>query len=156
MKSIFAVIFVIGLLGSGLWWFAGKRHEEIAAQRVAAEQAAMEADRAAKLELYGEAALAKEIVWSSSGLGMLTLEDGTGSRPYPGAYVKFKYAVKLKDGTSVDHTGKPTEARIGQMIPGVSSGLQQMNAGAGGRFSSFRQNWAMEVRLTVAFRPMQD
>jgi FKBP-type peptidyl-prolyl cis-trans isomerase len=37
--------------------------------------------------------------------------------------------VTLKDGTEVDRTGEPTDARIGQMISGVSAGLMQTKGG---------------------------
>jgi FKBP-type peptidyl-prolyl cis-trans isomerase len=129
MKSILITLLVVGLLGGGLWWYGGKQREEQAALRAAREAEAAAAARDAKLELFGESGLDAHITWTDSGLGILTLTEGNGPHPLPGAYVKFNYIVRLKDGTEVQRLDKPTEARIGQMIPGVSSGLMQMRPG---------------------------
>ncbi|MCF3651420.1 FKBP-type peptidyl-prolyl cis-trans isomerase [Synoicihabitans lomoniglobus] len=129
MKSIIATIVIIAAVVGGLWWFTDQQNQRAQAEAEVARLAAIENTRAERLALFGEAALAEGIEWSDTGMGMLRIEEGTGSRPYPGAYVKFNYVVRLKDGVEVQRTEKPTEARIGQMVPGMSSGLQQMKTG---------------------------
>ncbi len=133
MKGILITLLVVGLLGGGLWWFADRRNTEIAAAAAARAEAEAAATRQARLDLFGDAGLAEDIAWTDSGLGIQSLVAGDGPRPLPGGYVKFNYVVRLKDGTEVDRTAKPTEARIGQMIAGVSSGLQQMRPGGKAR-----------------------
>ncbi|MEJ6603630.1 MAG: FKBP-type peptidyl-prolyl cis-trans isomerase [Verrucomicrobiia bacterium] len=130
MKSILITILVLGSAVVGLWWYADKRTAEIEAQKETRRVAEENAVREERLELFGEAALNPEIVWSElSGLGILILEEGTGAKPLPGAEVTFSYKVTLKDGTEVDRTGEPTDARIGQMISGVSAGLMKTKGG---------------------------
>ena len=129
MKSIVVFLLVIGGIGGGLWWFADQRNTQIATEREAAEMAAAVQLRDERLALFGEEALADDIEWADSGLGIKHLVEGTGSMPLAGGYVTFGYRVRLKDGKEVQATDKPTEARIGQMIPGVSSGLTQMKRG---------------------------
>ncbi len=129
MKSILITILVLGSIVGGMWWYADKRNAEIEARRIEREIAAEEAARQDRLDKFGEAGLNPDIVWSESGLGILVLEEGTGAKPLPGAEVTFSYKVTLKDGTEVDRTGEPTDARIGQMISGVSAGLMQTKSG---------------------------
>jgi len=129
MKSIIILLVVIGSMGGGLWWFADQRNAQIAEDRAAAELAAAEQLRDDRLALYGEEALAEDIEWTPTGLGIQHLVAGTGPKPLAGGYVTFNYRVRLKDGEEVQHTEKPTEARIGQMIPGVSAGLMQVGRG---------------------------
>lgn len=129
MKSILATILVLGSLVGGLWWYADKRNAEIEARREERRIAEEKAVRDERVERFGEAALNPDIVWSDSGLGILVLEEGTGVKPLPGVEVTFSYKVTLKDGTEVDRTGEPTDARIGQMISGVSAGLMQTKGG---------------------------
>ena len=131
MKGILVTILLIGALGGGAWWFANQRNERIAAEQAVAEEAALTALRDERVALFGEAALAEDIEWSETGMGIKQLKAGAGPRPLAGGYVTFSYEVRLKDGTEVQRTEKPTEARIGQMIPGVSAGLMKM--GRGGR-----------------------
>lgn len=129
MRAVIITLFIVALAGGGLWKLAeGRRVREEQAQAAAAVAAAA-ALREQRLGLYGEEALGADIAWADTGLGRRTLVEGTGPKPYPGAFVTFSYTVRLKDGTQVDRTEKPTEARIGQMIPGVSAGLQQMHEG---------------------------
>ena len=129
MKSIVILLVVIGALGGGLWWFADQRNTRMAAEREAREMAAAAQLREDRIALYGEEALADGVEWTDSGLGIKHLTDGTGPKPIAGAFVTFGYRVRLKDGSEVQKTDKPTEARIGQMIPGVSAGLMQMKRG---------------------------
>ncbi|GAB5558856.1 MAG: hypothetical protein SynsKO_05030 [Synoicihabitans sp.] len=129
MKSILITIVVLGSLVGGVWWYADKRNAEIEARKEERRIAEENAVRDARLEMFGEAGLNPDIVWSESGLGILILEEGTGVKPLPGAEVAFSYKVTLKDGTEVDRTGEPTDARIGQMISGVSAGLMQTKGG---------------------------
>jgi FKBP-type peptidyl-prolyl cis-trans isomerase len=129
MKGIVLMILLIGALGGGAWWFTKQQNERIAAERAVAEQAALTALRDERVALFGEEALADDIEWSDTGMGIKHLSDGTGPRPMAGGYVTFSYAVRLKEGKEVQRTEKPTEARIGQMIPGVSAGLMKMSRG---------------------------
>lgn len=129
MKSILLTILVLGSLVGGVLWYADKRNTEIEARKEERRIAEEQAVRDERLELYGEAGLNPDIVWSDSGLGILVLEEGTGVKPLPGAEVTFSYKVTLRDGTEVDRAGKPTDARIGQMISGVSAGLMQTRGG---------------------------
>jgi FKBP-type peptidyl-prolyl cis-trans isomerase len=129
MKSIIGLVLLIASLAGGVWWLAKSRNERIAAENQAAETAAAETLRTQRLDLFGEAALADEISWTETGLGLLTVEEGTGTRPVAGGFVTFNYQVRLKDGTIVDESAKPLETQIGRMIPGVSSGLQMMKRG---------------------------
>ncbi|MDB4473729.1 FKBP-type peptidyl-prolyl cis-trans isomerase [Opitutaceae bacterium] len=129
MKSILLTILVLGSLVGGVWWYADKRNAEIEARKEERRIAEEKAVRDERLELYGEAGLNPDIVWSDSGLGVLVLEEGTGVKPLPGAEVTFSYKVTLRDGTEVDRKGEPTDARIGQMISGVSAGLMQTKGG---------------------------
>lgn len=129
MKSIVILLVVIGGIGGGLWWFADQRNTEIAAEREAAEMAAAAQLREERLALFGREALAEDIQWTDSGMGIKHLVEGTGPKPLAGGYVRFGYRVRLKNGEQVQATEEPTEARIGQMIPGVSAGLTQMKRG---------------------------
>jgi FKBP-type peptidyl-prolyl cis-trans isomerase len=129
MKSIVILLVVIGAIGGGFWWYADQRNTQIAVEREAAEIAAAAQLREDRLALYGEEGLAEDIQWSDSGLGIKPLVEGTGPKPLAGGFVTFDYRVRLKDGTEVQKTEKPTEARIGQMIPGVSAGLMQLKRG---------------------------
>ncbi len=129
MKGTITALLLLAVAMAGVWWYADQRNTRIAAEKEAARVAAEAALRDERRSMFGEAALAEDITWSEFGLGIKHLREGSGSRPYPGGYVKFNYVVKLADGTEVQRTEKPTEARIGQMIPGVSAGLQQMKEG---------------------------
>jgi len=129
MKSILLTILVLGSLVVGVWWYADKRNAEIEARNEQRRIAEQQAVRDERVEMFGEAALNPDIVWSDSGLGILVLEEGTGVKPLAGAEVTFSYKVTLNDGTEVNRTDKPTDARIGQMISGVSAGLMQTKGG---------------------------
>ncbi len=129
MKSIVILLLIIGATGGGLWWYADQRNTRMAAERALAAQAAAVELREARVALFGAEALADDIEWTESGLGIKHLIAGTGPKPIAGGYVTFGYRVRLRDGQEVQNTEKPTEARIGQMIPGVSAGLMQMNRG---------------------------
>ena len=129
MKGFIATVLVFAALIAGVLWYSGQRNARITAEQEIARQAAAQALDEKRVGLFGEEALADDIVWSDAGLGVKHLAEGNGSRPIPGSPVSFTYIVRLADGTEVQRTEKPTEARIGQMIPGVSSGLQQMREG---------------------------
>ena len=129
MKGFIATALVFAALVAGVLWYAGQRNARLAAEQVHARELAVQALREQREGLFGPEALADDIVWSDAGLGIRHLVEGTGSRPVPGSFVRFHYIVRLADGTEVQRTEKPTDARIGQMIPGVSSGLQQMKEG---------------------------
>ena len=129
MKGPLITILLLAAAVGGLWWYADQRNTRMAAEREAARLAAEQELRDARVTMFGEAAQDEAIVWSDSGLGIKHLVEGAGVQPLPGGYVKFNYVVYLADGTEVQRTEKATEARIGQMIPGMSSGLQQMKTG---------------------------
>jgi FKBP-type peptidyl-prolyl cis-trans isomerase len=129
MKAIFITLIVIGGIGWGLWKVSSDRRAEVLAQNEAIRQQQADAERQERLDFFGEAGLDPQITWTNTGLGYIIHEPGTGMRPTPGAEVSFNYIVKLKDGREVDRTTAPIDARIGQMIPGVSAGLQLIQVG---------------------------
>jgi FKBP-type peptidyl-prolyl cis-trans isomerase len=79
--------------------------------------------------LFGAAALASDIEWRSSGLGIHVVNAGTGPRPGIGAQVRLIYTGRLKDGTVFDQSDKPSAFLIGATIPGLSVGLQTLGTG---------------------------
>ena len=101
MKSVLMTVLVLGLMGGGLWWFADQRNTRIAAENEASRLAAEAAVRDERVGLYGEEALAGDIIWTDTGLGIKHLVEGKGARPIAGGYVSFGYRVRLKDGTEV-------------------------------------------------------
>ncbi len=129
MKAIIITLLIIGGIGFGLWKVSSDRRAEVLAKNEAIRQARADAVSQERLELFGEAGLDPAITWSDSGLGYIIYEQGTGAKPTPGAEVTFNYVVRLKDGREVDRTKAPIDARIGQMITGVSAGLQQIQGG---------------------------
>lgn len=129
MKAIIITLLIVGGIGFGLWKVSSDRRAEVLAKNEAIRQEREAAVRNERLEFFGEAGLDPAITWTDSGLGYVIYEAGTGARPIPGAEVTFNYIVKLKDGREVDRTKDPIEARIGQMIPGVSAGLQKIQVG---------------------------
>lgn len=124
MKGILITIVIIAAIGAGLWKLSADRRAEVLAHNEAVRQAREAAVRNERLELYGEAGLAPEITWTETGLGYVIRAEGKGLKPKPGEEVVFNYTVHLKDGTLVQETEEPMKARIGQMIPGISAGLQ--------------------------------
>jgi FKBP-type peptidyl-prolyl cis-trans isomerase len=129
MKGIIITILVLAGIAAGLWKLSADRRAEVLAQNEALRIEREEKVRAERLELFGEAGLNPAITWTDTGLGYIIRDEGRGVQPTPGAEVKFNYTVKLKDGTLVQQTEEPIESRIGQMIPGVSAGLQKIRAG---------------------------
>ncbi len=129
MKAVLITLLIIGGIGFGLWKVSSDRRAEVLAKNEAIRQERAQAERNERLELFGEAGLDPAITWTETGLGYLVYEEGSGAHPVPGAEVNFNYTVTLKDGTQVDKTTEPIEARIGQMIPGVSAGLQKIKPG---------------------------
>lgn len=129
MKAIIITLLVVGGLGFGLWKVSADRRAEVLAKNEAIRAEKAAAQRNERLDFFGEAGLDPAITWTDTGLGYIIHEPGNGMRPTPGAEVTFNYIVTLKDGTEVDRTQAPIEARIGQMIPGVSAGLQLIQVG---------------------------
>ncbi len=129
MKAIIITLLIVGGIGFGLWKASEARRAEVLAKNEAIRAEMVAAQRNERMEFFGEAGLDPAITWTDSGLGYIIYEEGTGMRPAPGAEVTFDYIVKLKDGTEVDRTKAPIDARIGQMIPGVSAGLQLIQVG---------------------------
>jgi len=129
MKAIIITLLIVGGIGVGLWKVSSERRAEVLAKNEAIRQERASAERNERVEFFGEAGLDPEITWTPTGLGYIIYERGTGMRPAAGAEVTFNYIVKLKDGTEVDRTKEPIDARIGQMISGVSAGLQLIQVG---------------------------
>ncbi len=129
MKAIIITLIVVVGIGAGLWKVSSDRRAEVLAKNEAIRQERDAAVRNERLEFFGAAGLDPAITWTDSGLGYIIYAEGTGARPIPGSEVTFNYIVKLKDGREVDRTKDPIEARIGQMIPGVSAGLQKIQVG---------------------------
>ena len=129
MKGVVVTILILVLAAGGLWYFVDQRNQEIRARNAEIRAAAEKAERDARIALYGEEGLNPAIEWRDTGMGVLHVTEGDGASPVPGGEVTFNYVVRLADGTEVQRLDKPTEARIGQMIPGVSAGLQSMRTG---------------------------
>lgn len=129
MKGTIITVLVLAAVVGGLWWKADQRNERIRLRNEEVRATAAAKLREERLALFGEAGLNPDIEWRDTGLGILHLKEGTGSQPALGGFVKFNYIVQLHDGTEVQRTEKPTEARIGQMVSGVSAGLMTMKEG---------------------------
>jgi FKBP-type peptidyl-prolyl cis-trans isomerase len=125
MKTIIALILVIAL-GAGGLVLLNRKQTEATAQAAAAAQTATNAER---VERFGAEATNPAIAWRETGLGLLHLKEGQGAPIFPGAEVRFTYVVRLNDGTEVDRSKVPLDGRIGQLVPGMSAGLQLMREG---------------------------
>ena len=72
-----------------------------------------------------------EIV-TASGLKYVDIVQGDGPSPRPGQTVVVNYVGTLENGTKFDSSydkGKPSEFRLGEVIPGWQEGLQSMKVG---------------------------
>ena len=111
--------------------------EEFAAT-VQAEQAAlmeeMKEKNSAAGALYLEENMKKEgVVTTDSGLQYEVLEAGEGETPTAEDTVKVDYVGTLIDGTEFDSSikrGEPVTFPVGQVIPGWTEALQQMQVGS--------------------------
>lgn len=134
MMRAISLLLLLVVLGVGGWWVAVKRPAERRAERAAA-QAAVEAEvNAAREAMFGAEALQAEVQWRETGLGYRILNEGTGSKPFPGARVRMNYVGRLKDGTVFDQSREPVEFRVGGMIPGMSAAAQMLGTGGRGVF----------------------
>ena len=84
---------------------------------------------AARKELFGDEALAKDIQWEEDGFGYRIVKEGTAPKPTLGTVVRVNYTGRLKDGTVFDHPAKPADFSIGRTITGLSLGLQMLGTG---------------------------
>ena len=125
MKTIVALFLAIALGAVGLFYL-NERHEQAAAAAAAQAEAEVVARH---VEQFGEEAKNPAIEWRETGLGVLHQKIGEGAPIFPGAEVRFSYVVRLKDGTEVDRSKEPMDGRIGQLVPGMSAGLQLMREG---------------------------
>lgn len=71
---------------------------------------------------------------TSSGLGYIVIEEGSGPKPQTGQLVKVHYTGKLQDGTVFDSSvkrGEPIEFTlgVGQVIKGWDEGIADMKVG---------------------------
>lgn len=134
MKRILTILLLLAVSGGAIWWLAVKRPAAIAAARAADEAAAQAALNAQREAMFGPEATAADVQWRESGLGYRILNEGTGSKPFPGARVRMNYVGRLKDGTIFDRSKEPVEFRIGGMIPGMSAAAQMLGTGGRGVF----------------------
>jgi FKBP-type peptidyl-prolyl cis-trans isomerase len=125
MKGIVVTVLLLVALGAGAYYLQDRQARTAAAAQAAAEQAVIEQ----RVERFGEEARNPAIEWRSTGLGVLTVEEGDGPVPVPGAAVTFNYVGRLKDGTEFQRSEEPLEGRIGRLVPGMSAGLQHMRRG---------------------------
>lgn len=125
MKGIIITLIIIGL-GAGGLFYVKQKQDAAAAAAAAAALAQVEAER---VRLFGDEATNPAIEWRETGLGILHQTIGEGAPVFPGAEVRFTYVVRLKDGTEVDRSKQPLDGRIGQLVPGMSAGLQLMREG---------------------------
>ena len=66
------------------------------------------------------------------GLVIETLTEGTGAVPGPESTVVFRYTGTMPDGTVFDTVGpgeEPLTARVADLTPGMTEGLQHVKAG---------------------------
>ena len=82
--------------------------------------------------LFGPKALATDITWRPSGLGIRITAPGEGTPPLPTDRVRVHYVGSLKDGRVVDDTrakGKPLDFVLNRVIPGWTEGIQELKPG---------------------------
>ncbi len=85
-----------------------------------------------RVEFFGDAVAADPAVtWKPSGLGIKLLAPGEGLAPQPSDTIKVNYRGLLKDGTVFSETapGKPIEFKLGDMIPGMTTGIAALKPG---------------------------
>ncbi len=66
----------------------------------------------------------------ANGILLTELTPGTGNKPAASDEVRVKYVGRLPDGTIFDQSAQPQWFRLGSVISGWSSALQQMPVGA--------------------------
>jgi FKBP-type peptidyl-prolyl cis-trans isomerase len=118
-------------------------------------------EKSAKVEAEGQVTLraekeffetnkAKEGVISlPGGLQYKVISDGTGPKPKAADKIKMNYRGTLLDGTEFDNSNKlgaPAEFAVGQIIPGMSEGLQLMKVGG---------KYQMWIPAALAYGPRQ-
>jgi FKBP-type peptidyl-prolyl cis-trans isomerase len=125
MKSILVTVLLFAL-GAGALVFLKQRRDNGRATATAEAAAALAAERISR---FGDEALDPAIEWRETGLGIKHTTLGEGAVVYPGVEVRFNYVGRLADGTVFDRSTKPLDGRIGQLVPGVSAGLQLVRIG---------------------------
>jgi FKBP-type peptidyl-prolyl cis-trans isomerase FklB len=82
--------------------------------------------------LFGPKALAKDITWRPSGLGLRVTTPGSGQSPQPTDRVRVHYVGSLKDGRVVDDSrakGKPLDFVLNRVIAGWTEGILALKPG---------------------------
>lgn len=133
MRTIGIIVLLVALAAGG-WWIAVKRPADLREKRATQEAAAAAELNAQREAIFGTEAVHADVQWRDSGLGYRILNEGTGSKPFPGARVRMNYIGRLKDGTVFDQSREPVEFRIGGMIPGMSAAAQMLGTGGKGVF----------------------
>jgi FKBP-type peptidyl-prolyl cis-trans isomerase FklB len=121
-----AIALTFGIVVALVAWSACSKP---AKESLDASAASLDPLRAEREALFGAEALTSDVTWRDSGLGYRILTQGDGAKPGIGGRVRINYVGRLKDGTVFDRTKEPIEMRIGGMVPGLSAGLQLLNAG---------------------------
>lgn len=123
MKRLFPVLALAGLLV-----VAGCAPAEPPAP-VGSEKSRAELQR---VDFFGaEAAADPAVTWRPSGLGVKIIAPGEGLTPQPADRIRVNYSGRLKDGTVFNATapGKPVEFKLGEMIPGMTTGIAALKPG---------------------------
>jgi FKBP-type peptidyl-prolyl cis-trans isomerase len=97
-----------------------------------AQQALAEQNLEAGRTYMAENARKDGVNTTASGLQYEVLVEGEGDPPVPGDEVTIHYRGTLIDGTEFDSSyerGEPATFGVGQVIPGLSEGLQLMRPG---------------------------
>lgn len=86
---------------------------------------------------YASGALGDQVQRTSSGLGYMFVEEGSGATPSPGRQVSVQYVGTLTDGTLFDNSferGNPITfpLGVGRVIPGWDEGIGLMKEGGKG------------------------
>jgi len=93
--------------------------------------AALAVSAVAYIIAHRGASVGSEIV-TASGLKYVDIVQGNGPSPRPGQTVVVNYTGTLENGTkfgSSSDDGRPSEFRLGEVIPGWNEGLKSMKVG---------------------------
>jgi FKBP-type peptidyl-prolyl cis-trans isomerase len=85
---------------------------------------------------FGAAIAAQSgIEWRNSGLGIETLQEGSGPLVQRMDKIRINYVGRLLDGTEFDRSpaGKPAVFSVQNLVTGLAAGVTTMRAGGKGR-----------------------
>jgi FKBP-type peptidyl-prolyl cis-trans isomerase len=85
-----------------------------------------------RVEFFGaEVAADPAVTWKPSGLGIKILAPGDGLVPQLSDNIRINYSGRLLVGTVFNETapGKPLEAKLNDMIPGMKTGIAALKPG---------------------------